>query len=148
MERRLFSRIGKEFAIPDLTRIQRQSYEEFLQADVAMNKRKNVGLESAIREVFPIENERGDIRLEYLGYDLGNPRYDPEECRQLRLTYGMPFRIRARLHKGGEVLEEDVYMGEVPIMLGGGEFIINGAERVVVSQLHRSPGVEIGRAHV
>jgi len=142
MERRTFSKIGKEFPIPDLTRIQRQSYEEFLQADTAINKRKNVGLESAIREVFPIENERGDIRLEYVGYELGRPRYSPEECRQLRLTYGMPFRVRARLHKGDEVLEEDVYLGEVPIMLGGGEFIVNGAERVIVTQLHRSPGCD------
>ncbi len=142
MNVRNFSRIGTELDLPDLTKIQRSSYEEFLQADVPMDQRKKFGLQGAIQEIFPIANDRGDIRLEFVGYKLGGPRYTPEECRQLRLTYGMPFRIRARLHKGQELIEEDVYMGEMPIMLGGGEFIVNGAERVIVTQLHRSPGCD------
>ncbi len=74
-------------------------------------------------------------------YELGKPRYEPDECRQLRLTYGRPFRVWLRLTKE-QPIEEEVYLGDMPIMLGGGEFIINGAERVVVSQLHRSPGVD------
>src|SRR3974390_399869 len=77
----------------------------------------------------------------YIKYELGKPRYDPDECRQLRLTYGRPCRCGLRLNKEQPV-EEEVYLGDMPIMIGGGEFIINGAERVVVSQLHRSPGVD------
>jgi len=142
MKTRSFSKIGDGLEIPDLTRIQRQSYEEFLQADVPMHMRQPVGLEGVIREIFPIQSERREIYLEYIGYTLGKPRYSAEECRQLRLTYGYPFHIRCRLHKGEEVIEEDVYLGEVPIMLGGGEFIVNGAERVIVMQLHRSPGCD------
>ena len=94
-----------------------------------------------LREIFPIESYDKTLRLEYLRYELGKPRYEPDECRQLRLTYGRPFRVWLRLTKE-QPIEEEVYLGDMPIMLGGGEFIINGAERVVVSQLHRSPGVD------
>jgi len=142
MRTRSFSKVGSAQEVPDLTRIQRQSYEEFLQLDVPMHKRKPVGLQGLIQEVFPIHSERRDIYLEFVGYTLGKPRYSPEECRQLKLTYGYPFHIRTRLHKGQEVVEESVYLGEMPIMLGGGEFIVNGAERVIVMQLHRSPGCD------
>ena len=146
MQVRSFSKLGRDLDLPDLTRIQRQSYEEFLQVDKPVHKRENVGLQAVIQEIFPIANDRKDIRLEFVFYELGKPRYSPEECRQLRLTYGMPLRIRARLHKGQEVIEEDVYLGEMPIMLGGGEFIVNGAERVIVTQLHRSPGCDFSVA--
>ncbi|MCX5648372.1 MAG: DNA-directed RNA polymerase subunit beta, partial [Planctomycetota bacterium] len=107
-------------------------------------ERKGEGLEGLLREIFPIVSYDGQITLEYLYYELGEPRYDPQECRDLRLTYGRPFRIRCRLSRkdSKDVLEESIYVGEVPIMIGGGEFIINGAERVIVSQLHRSPGVD------
>ena len=94
-----------------------------------------------LREIFPIESYDKTLKLEYLRYELGKPRYEPDECRQLRLTYGRPFRVWLRLTKE-QPIEEEVYLGDMPIMLGGGEFIINGAERVVVSQLHRSPGVD------
>ncbi len=94
-----------------------------------------------LREIFPIESYDKHLSLEYLKYELGKPRYGPDECRQLRLTYGRPFRVWLRLNKEQPV-EEEVYLGDMPIMIGGGEFIINGAERVVVSQLHRSPGVD------
>ena len=94
-----------------------------------------------LREIFPIESYDKTLRLEYIRYELGKPRYEPHECRQLRLTYGRPFRVWLRLTKE-QPIEEEVYLGDMPIMLGGGEFIINGAERVVVSQLHRSPGVD------
>ncbi len=100
------------------------------------------GLEGVFREIFPIESYDKTLKLEYIKFDLGKPRYEPDECRQLRLTYGRPLHVWLRLNKGETALEESVYLGDMPIMIGGGEFIINGAERVVVSQLHRSPGVD------
>ena len=127
--------------IPDLTEIQTRSYEAFLQLDIATGKRKDQGIEGVLREIFPIESYDKTLRLEYVRYELGKPRYEPDECRQLRLTYGRPFKVWLRLTKE-QPIEEEVYLGDMPIMLGGGEFIINGAERVVVSQLHRSPGVD------
>jgi DNA-directed RNA polymerase subunit beta len=134
---------GREvFVAPDLTQIQTASYDAFLQEQVAPDKRKDQGLESVLREIFPIESYDKQICLEYLKYELGKPRYTPDECRQLRLTYGRPFRVWLRLVKKDQPVEEEVYLGDLPVMLGGGEFIINGAERVVVSQLHRSPGVD------
>jgi DNA-directed RNA polymerase subunit beta len=148
MEIRSFSKVGSVMGVPDLTSIQRDSYREFLQLDVLAEKRKDVGLQKILNEVFPIENEAKGIRLEFLDFRFGKPRYLPEQCLQLRLTYGRPFYIRVRLHKQNEVIEEDVYLGEMPIMLGGGEFIINGAERVIVTQLHRSPGCDFSREQV
>ena len=128
-------------AIPDLTQIQTRGYDAFLQFEVPPQKRKDQGIEGVLREIFPIESYDKSLRLEYLRYELGKPRYEPDECRQLRLTYGRPFKVWLRLTKEQPV-EEEVYLGDIPIMLGGGEFIINGAERVVVNQLHRSPGVD------
>lgn len=121
--------------------IQRRSYAKFLQSGIAAKDRTPVGLEGILREVFPIRSFDGSVSLEYDGYFLGRPRYSIDECKQLRLTYGMPLRISLRLVANG-IIAEDVYLGDVPIMIGGGQFIINGAERVVVSQLHRSPGVD------
>ena len=127
---------------PDLTVIQTRSYEAFLQRDIPSDKRKkDQGIENVLNEIFPIESYDKQLRLEYSRYELGKPRYTPDECRQLRLTYGQPFRVWMRLVKD-QPIEEEVYLGDLPIMLGGGEFIINGAERVVVSQLHRSPGID------
>ena len=128
-------------AIPDLTEIQTRFYDAFLQYDVPSNKRKDHGIEGVLREIFPIESYDKTVKIEYLRYELGKPRYDPDECRQLRLTYGRPLRVSLRLTRE-QPIEEEVYLGDIPIMLGGGEFIINGAERVVVSQLHRSPGID------
>ncbi len=139
---RNFGRIPDEFPVPDLTEIQTRSYEKFLQADLAPEKREDFGLEGVFREIFPIESYDKTLKLEYIKFDLGKPRYDPDECRQLRLTYGRPLHVWLRLNKGEAAIEESVYLGDMPIMIGGGEFIINGAERVVVSQLHRSPGVD------
>jgi DNA-directed RNA polymerase subunit beta len=127
--------------MPDLTEIQTRFFESFLQYDVPPNKRKDQGIEGVLREIFPIESYDKSVRLEYVRYELGKPRYDPDECRQLRLTYGRPLRVWLRLTRE-QPIEEEVYLGDVPIMMGGGEFIINGAERVVVSQLHRSPGID------
>ena len=139
---RSFGSVRKAFEIPDLTKIQTESYARFLQYDGSPHTQRKVeGLEGVLQEIFPIESYDKTLRLEYIRYALGKPRYEPHECRQLRLTYGRPFRIWLRLTKE-EPIEEEVYLGDLPIMLGGGEFIINGAERVVVSQLHRSPGVD------
>jgi DNA-directed RNA polymerase subunit beta len=139
-----FSKVGDATPVPDLIDIQLASYERFLQQRCEPSRRKVEGLEALLREIFPIVSYDGQMMLEYLLYELGEPRYDPQECRDLRLTYGMPFRIRCRLSRkdSKDVLEESIYVGEIPIMIGGGEFIINGAERVIVSQLHRSPGVD------
>ena len=127
--------------VPNLMDLQINAYASFLQADRHYSDREDLGLESILREIFPITSYDGKITLNFLGYELGRPRYTQEECRQLRLTFGMPFKIRLRLEKE-EPIEEEVYLGEIPIMIGGGEFIVNGAERVIVSQLHRSPGVD------
>jgi len=139
-----FSKVGDALAIPSLNEMQTAGYERFLQADVDPRRRKPEGLEGLLREIFPIVSYDEQTTLEYLYYELGEPRYSEQECRDLKLTYGRPLRIRCRLIRKGvkDVLEESIYIGEIPIMIGGGEFIINGAERVIVSQLHRSPGVD------
>ncbi|TVQ51931.1 MAG: DNA-directed RNA polymerase subunit beta [Phycisphaerales bacterium] len=142
-----FSKRGDAIPVPELTQVQRDAYERFLQLDKAYDERvPSMGLESLLREIFPIESYDGTMKLEYRYYKLDEPRYTPDECRELRLTYGMPFRVAVRLVREGvdEVPEEEIYLGEIPIMMGGGEFIVNGAERCIVSQLHRSPGVDFG----
>jgi DNA-directed RNA polymerase subunit beta len=139
---RKFGKVTEVIPIPNLMALQVESYQRFLQEDVQPREREDVGLEAILREIFPIESYDGQLALEYIEYELGKPRYTPEECRRLRLTYGTPFKIRVRLRRPTESIEEDVYLGEIPRMIGGGEFIINGAERVIVSQLHRSPGVD------
>jgi DNA-directed RNA polymerase subunit beta len=159
-----FSKRKDGLRIPDLVRVQRDAYNRFLQLHSAPEDRNpRMGLEGLLREVFPIESYDGTMRLEYISYSLDEPRYTPDECRELRLTYGMPFRIRVRFHRDevDETPEEDIYLGEIPIMAGvalpwkttstasftgGGEFIVNGSERVIVSQLHRSPGVDFAIA--
>ena len=144
MEIRNYSRVGDAIGVPNLVAVQTESYRSFLQAGALPRERENRGLEAILRETFPIQSYDGTLSLEYLWYELGRPRYSPDECRKLRLTYGYPFKIVCRLDKG-ESIQEEVYLGEIPIMIGGGEFIINGAERVIVSQLHRSPGVDFNQ---
>jgi DNA-directed RNA polymerase subunit beta len=141
---RNFGKVRDVVEIPDLVAIQKRSYERFLQAEVAPTRRKCIGLESLFREIFPIVNYDKTMRLEYLYYELEKPRYTPNECRQLRLTYGYPLKIccRLRTKEGEDLAEQSVYLGEMPVMIGGGEFIFSGAERAIVSQLHRSPGVD------
>ena len=144
-----FSKRGDAIAVPTLTKVQRIAYERFLQLEKTLDERDpKKGLEALLHEVFPIESYDGTMKLEYLYYKLDEPRYTPDECRELRLTFGMPFRIGVRLIREGhaEIPEEEIYLGEIPVMMGGGEFIVNGAERVIVSQLHRSPGVDFGIA--
>ncbi len=144
-----FSKRGDGTAVPDLTKIQTDAYERFLQTRKGPQGRDtSLGLEALMREVFPIESYDGTMALEYMYYTLEAPRYTSDECRELRLTYGAPFKVGVRLRREGqqEVAEEEIFLGEFPIMMGGGEFIVNGAERVIVSQLHRSPGVDFSIA--
>ena len=137
---------GREsFDIPDLTEIQTEATSGSCSTTASADqKRKNEGLEGVLREIFPIESYDKTLKLEYIALRAGQAALQPDECRQLRLTYGRPFRVWLRLIKEQPV-EEEVYLGDMPIMIGGGEFIINGAERVVVSQLHRSPGRRLRR---
>jgi len=140
-----YSKRGDATPVPNLTRVQRDGYERFLQIEHDPKERiKDMGLESLLREIFPIKSYDETMFLEYSYYTLEEPRYTPDECRELRLTYGMPFRVCLRLDRDNhpDIPEEEIYLGEIPIMMGGGEFIVNGAERVIVSQLHRSPGID------
>ncbi|OHB47594.1 MAG: DNA-directed RNA polymerase subunit beta [Planctomycetes bacterium GWF2_41_51] len=139
-----FGKTQDAIEVPNLIEVQRASYERFLQADLNYQRRKLIGLEALFQEIFPIESYDKTMSLEYVGYELDKPRYSPNECRELRLTYGYPLKIRCRLKRkdAGEIAEQVVYLAEIPVMIGGGEFIINGAERVIVNQLHRSPGVD------
>ncbi len=147
---RNYSRVGDALEVPNLTGVQSTAYARFLQESVPSEEREPHGLEALLSEMFPIESYDGNLALQYINYELGKPRYTPDECRELRLTYGMPFRVRLRLtRKDSDEIQEDlIYLGDMPVMIGGGEFIVNGAERVIVSQLHRSPGVDFIKAQV
>ncbi|MEB1345643.1 DNA-directed RNA polymerase subunit beta [Xanthomonas campestris pv. campestris] len=150
-------RIRKDFGkqrsileVPFLLAIQVDSYREFLQEDVEPNKRKDLGLHAALKSVFPISSYSGNAALEYVGYKLGEPVFDERECRQRGMSYGAPLRVTVRLVIYDResstkaikyVKEQEVYLGEIPLMTENGTFIVNGTERVIVSQLHRSPGV-------
>ena len=141
---RNFAKIADAIEVPDLIEVQLKGYERFLQSDVAPDQRADIGLESLFREVFPIVSYDKTVELEYLGYELEKPRYTIEQCKELRLSYAYPLKVHCRLKRkdAPDVAEQGIYLGEIPAMIGGGEFIINGAERVIVNQLHRSPGVD------
>ncbi len=127
--------------IPDLIEIQTRSYREFLQQAVPANKRQDVGLQAVFKEVFPIESYDGQYTLDFVKYEIQDPKTSSLECVQQALSYAAPLYLTLRLRDGEEVREEEVYLGEIPLMTETGSFVINGAERVVVSQLHRSPGI-------
>jgi len=150
-------RIRKSFAkresvqeVPYLLAMQLESYKAFLQADIPAEKRTEDGLQSTFSSVFPIVSHSGNARLDYVSYQLGSEPFDVKECQQRGLTYAAPIRVKVRLTimdkeaskpTVKEVKEQEVYMGELPLMTENGSFVINGTERVIVSQLHRSPGV-------
>ena len=119
---RNFGRVGDAVEIPDLVAIQKSSYERFLQKDVSPTKRKVIGLEGLFREIFPIESYDKKMVLEHLYYELEQPHYTPQQCCQLRLTYGYPVKIYCRLRssEGQDLAEQAIYLGEMPIMMGGG----------------------------
>ncbi len=160
--RRDFSKITSPVEIPNLIELQRKSYEKFLQAEVAPQARINAGLQAVFRSVFPIEDFNRTASLEFESYVLERPKYDVMECRQRGMTFAAPLKITVRLvvyevdEEAGtrnirDIKEQEVYMGEIPLMTEAGSFIINGTERVIVSQLHRSPGVifdhDQGKSH-
>jgi DNA-directed RNA polymerase subunit beta len=150
-----FAKIPEVMDIPNLLAIQLESYAEFLQREIPIDKRADQGLESVFNSVFPIESPKGKYKLEYHGYIISEPKYSEEECKERDLTYAAPLKARLRLvineedEESGEkrlkdIIQSEVFLGEIPILTKKGTFIINGAERVIVSQLHRSPGVFFG----
>ncbi|MBI4340764.1 MAG: DNA-directed RNA polymerase subunit beta, partial [Candidatus Omnitrophica bacterium] len=136
-----FAKLKEGLAPPDLVEVQKRSYAEFLQMELPRQKRQNVGLQAAFLETFPIENPDKTYRLDFLYYSLGKPKYAVAECLRNGLSYAAPLKVKLRLGGPKETKEQEVYFGEIPLMTDVGTFVINGDERVVVSQLHRSPGV-------
>jgi len=161
--RNSYSKIGEVAEIPNLIGIQKSSYERFLQSNVEPEKREEVGLQKVFKSVFPIRDYNNTASLEFVSYNLGTPKYDQDECRDRGMTWAAPLRVTIQLvlwdvnpetgARNLSALKEDVvYFGEIPLMTERGTFVINGTERVIVSQLHRSPGVffdhDDGKSHV
>jgi DNA-directed RNA polymerase subunit beta len=142
-ERKNFTKIHDTMDLPNLVEIQVKSYMDFLQSERSKRHRKSQGLEAAFHDCFPIDSFDGSCKLEYLGYVLGKPKYSIPECHKRGMTYAAPLKVKLRLVRKGISKEQEVYIGELPLMTETGTFIINGAERVVVSQLHRSPGISL-----
>ncbi|MDT8316042.1 DNA-directed RNA polymerase subunit beta [Roseomonas mucosa] len=150
--RKSFGRLPEVAPMPNLIDVQRASYEAFLQMGVDPDVRSQAGLQEVFKSVFPIDDFAGRGRLEFVQYELEEPKYDVEECMQRGLTFAAPLKVRLRLivwdidedtgsRSVRDIKEQDVYMGDMPLMTDNGTFIINGTERVIVSQMHRSPGV-------
>src|SRR5687767_2424494 len=136
-----FGKIKEIIAPPNLIELQTNSYKEFLQIEVSESKRKNMGLQAVFTEVFPIESYDGKCVLDFDSYEIGEPKIDWLECLREGITYGAPLYVTFKLKEEKGAKEEKVFMGELPLMTPQGTFVINGAERVIVSQLHRSPGI-------
>ncbi|MCG8554983.1 MAG: DNA-directed RNA polymerase subunit beta, partial [Proteobacteria bacterium] len=150
--RHSFGKISRIIEIPNLIDIQKKSYDQFLQSEIPPSAREEIGLQGVFRSVFPIKDFNGTSELEFVSYTLERPKYDVDECRQRGMTYAAPIKVTIQLiiyDTGGDasdrvvrdIKEQEVYFGEIPLMTDNGTFVINGTERVVVSQLHRSPGV-------
>jgi len=161
--RKNFGKMGEIAPIPNLIQVQKNSYEDFLQFNVPKKNRLDMGLQNVLQSIFPIADFSGKAQLEFMGYEFDKPKYDIDECRQRGATYAAPLRVRLRLviwdmdedtgaKSVKEVREQEVYIGDMPLMTEDGTFVINGTERVVVSQMHRSPGVffdhDDGKTHV
>jgi len=155
VQRHSFSKIRSHIEIPDLVEVQRRSYEEFLQAETLPDHREDKGLHAAFKSVFPIMDYNNSAILEFSSYSLGTPKYDTRECIEQGMTFAAPLKLRVRLvvfdqqdksvkNRVLDVREQEVYVGELPLMTERGTFMVNGTERVAVSQLHRSPGPSFG----
>ena len=140
-ERTNYGKINEVISPPNLIEMQTNSYLEFLQEGIDPMSRKKVGLQAVFKEVFPIESYDGQCELDFAKYEIQPPKSSPVECLAEGLIYAAPLYVTFKLKDGEEMREEDIYMGEIPLMTPTGSFIINGAERVIVSQLHRSPGI-------
>ncbi|MBI3311902.1 MAG: DNA-directed RNA polymerase subunit beta, partial [Candidatus Omnitrophica bacterium] len=141
MKRVSFAKLSKGLEPPDLIEIQKHSYAQFLQLEVSKSRREDMGLQGAFLETFPIENADRTHRLEFVYYTVGKPKYTVNECLRNGLSFAAPLKVKLRLASQTGAKEQEVYFGEIPLMTESGTFVINGDERVVVSQLHRSPGV-------
>src|ERR1019366_1780404 len=150
--RKSFGRFPEVTPMPNLIDLQRSSYEGFLQSDIKPDSRTHTGLQEVFKSVFPIDDFAGRGRLEFVDYELEEPKYDVEECIQRGMTYAAPLKVTLRLivwdveedtgaRSIRDIKEQPVYMGDMPLMTDNGTFIINGTERVIVGQMHRSPGV-------
>ena len=150
--RKDYSRIGKVVAMPNLIEVQKKSFFQFLQADIKSQERGDSGLQAVFKSAFPINDFSGNASLKYESYSLLEPKYTVDECHQKGMTYAAPIKVKVQLimwdkdlDSGAQTIrdikEQEVYFGEIPLMTENGSFIINGTERVIVSQLHRSPGV-------
>ncbi len=156
--RKSFGRIPEVIAMPNLIEVQRNSYELFLQMHTPAAKRQRIGLQEVFHSVFPMEDYTGKARLEFVSYEFDAPKYDVEECQQRGITFAAPLRVTLRLvvwdidedtgtKSVRDIKEQDVYMGDIPLMTANGTFVVNGTERVIVSQMHRSPGVFFDHDH-
>ncbi len=150
--RKSFGRIPEAVEMPNLIEVQRSSYEQFLQREVRPGQRRDEGIEAVFKSVFPIKDFNERAVLEYVSYEFEDPKYDVEECVQRDITYAAPLKVKLRLivfesdeetgaRSVKDIKEQDVYMGDIPLMTDKGTFVVNGTERVIVSQMHRSPGV-------
>jgi DNA-directed RNA polymerase subunit beta len=148
-----YSKLQRDEQMPNLLAVQLDSFHEFLQSETKSDDREMKGHRGVFQTIFPIESTRGNLIMEYMSYKTGEPKYGIEECQERGLTYSVPLKVRLRLvvkeeAEGSEeemmirdIQEQEVYLGELPMITDKGTFLINGAERVIVSQLHRSPGV-------
>ena len=149
--RRNYSKYEKPKEIPNLLQIQSASYEKFLQSTIALEKRDDFGLQAVFKSVFPIRDYNETASLEFVSYDIGEPKYDMQECHERGMTWAAPLKVTVQLvlwdsstdgvKQIRDIKEQEVYFGEIPLMTDTGTFMVNGSERVIVSQLHRSPGV-------
>ena len=160
--RKSFGKIPLVTSLPNLVEVQKRSFDSFLQLNIDPEKRENIGLHSVFKSVFPIHDYTERATVDYVSYNLGVPKYDVEECSQRGMTYGTPLLVNFRLiiwdideiagtKSVRDIKEQEVYMGDIPLMTKNATFVVNGTERVVVSQMHRSPGVffdhDFGKTH-
>jgi len=150
--RKSFGRIVETVKMPNLIEVQKSSYEQFLQRDVLASERLDQGIHAVFKSVYPIKDFAETAQLEYVTYEFEKPKFDVEECQQRDITYAAPLKVKLRLivfdtdeetgaRSVKDIKEQDVFMGDIPLMTNKGTFVINGTERVIVSQMHRSPGV-------